>query len=142
MESLALHMFYSDVVDSFVSLVQPIHLSDHSWNRTFIKEMISSGSFIFINRAQYFKRTHEEEEFAEVSVRTFKRKIKIQYQLDTRHMFGTTSITCSFSGHKSCASLLQVKSIEDIEQERVLHCTPIALGVGFHLKMQYLINEH
>lgn len=141
MDSLSLHMFYSDLVDEFVKYFRPIHLDENSWNRAFIKEMIEPGSFVFINRAQYFKRTHEEQEYAEVSVRTFKRKIKLQYQLDTRNMFGTTSITCSFSGHKSCSSLLQVKSIEDVDKERVLHCTPIALGVGFHVKMPELLRE-
>ena len=132
-DSMTLHVFYGELVDRFVEIVKPVHLDKNTWSRTFIKQMIYPGSYIFINRAQYFKRTHEEVENAEVAVQTFARKIKIKYQLNTRTMYVTTSITCSFSGHKSCASLLQVKSIEDHGLERILYCTPIALGVGFHM---------
>ena len=104
--------------------------------------MIAPGKFIFINRAQYFKKSHEDKENAEIYVHTFKRKIKIAYLVNTRNMYGTTSITCSFSGHKTCASLLQVKSIENEGPELLLHCTPVALGVGFHTKTAELIREN
>lgn len=130
-DSIALHIFYSDLVDRFVEIVQPIHLDEKTWTRTFIKHAISTGNFIFINRAQYFKMNHKSNENAEISVQAFARKIKIFYSINTRNMYGTTSITNSFSGHKSCASLLQLKSVEEDGAERILHCTPIALGVGF-----------
>ena len=140
-ESIALHIFYSELVDLFSELNPPIHLDENAWNRKFISQMISPGSFIFINRGQYFKKVNEDIENAEVSVTSFKRKIKIKYQINTRNMHGTTSITCSFSGHKTCASLLQVKSIEDIGDERILECTPLALGVGFHTKAPAPLSE-
>lgn len=131
---IALHIFYSNLVDIFVEYCQPIHLDETNWKRTFVKQMIAPGSFIFINRAQYFRKTEESIENAEIAVQTFKRGIKIEYLINTRNMYGTTSITCSFSGHKSCASLLLVKSIEDRKGECVIYCTPIALGVGFRAK--------
>ena len=140
-DSMGLHIFYSELVDLLIEQIKPIHLDEKAWNRNFIKEMVSPGTFIFINRAQYFKKGHESAENAEVAVQTFKRKIKIEYQVNTRNMYGSTSITCSFSGHKSCASLLQVKSIEDSGQERILHCTPIALGIGFHTKTYETLNH-
>jgi hypothetical protein len=140
-ESIALHILYSELVDRFVELGEPIHLDESTWNRTFIKEMIRPGRLIFLNRAQYFKKIHEDVENAEVAVQTFKRKIKVKYQINTRNMYGTTSITCSFSGHQTCASVLQVKSIEDQGADRILHCTPIALGVGFHSKTAKLLSD-
>jgi len=128
----ALHIFYSDLVNFFIKNNKIIYVDEPFWNRTFVKQMISPGAFVFVNKAQYFKKIHEEQTNAEVSVRTFKNKLEIQYEVNTRNMFGTTSITSSFSGHRTCASLLQVKSIEDIDKRRILHCTPLALGVGFY----------
>src|SRR5256885_10341960 len=47
-------------------------------------------------------------------------------------MFGTTSMTVSFSGRKVAAAFVQVKSITDSRASLVLDCTPVALGVGFN----------
>jgi hypothetical protein len=131
-DSIALHMFYSELVDHFVRENKVIHLDETNWNRTFIKQMIGPGDYIFINKAQYFKKGYEDIMNAEVDVYTFKRKIRIEYQVNTRNMFGMSSMTSSFVGHRSCASLLQVKSIEDVGTDRVIYCTPFALGVGFN----------
>ncbi len=130
-QRIALHVFYSDLVDFFVLNNKILYMNEDYWNRTFVKQMISPGTYIFINKAQYFKKSHEDQMNTEIDVRTFKNKLEVQYQVNTRNMFGTTSITSSFSGHKTCASLLQVKSIEDLGEVRILHCTPFALGVGF-----------
>ena len=130
-DSIALHMFYSELVDLFVSKIEVIQLDEYSWNRKFIKQMITPGTFIFVSKAQYFKKTYEDTTNAEVGVHTFKRRIEIQYMINTRNMFGMTAVTCSFTGHRSCASLLQVKSIEDVGAKRIIHCTPTALGIGF-----------
>lgn len=135
LDSVSLHIFFSELVDEFVKSINLVHLEADNWNRTFIKNMIEPGSFIFLNRAHYFKRIQETNENALVAVKCFAKKIKIKYQINTRNMYGTTSITCSFAGHKSCAALLQVKSIEDQDSERIIHCTPFALGIGFEKRL-------
>ena len=141
-DSMALHVFLSQVVDRFSEAVQPIHLDEYNWNRTFIKQMLSPGKFIFINRGQYFKTVRKSAENAEVFVRAFKRNVEAQYCVNTRNMYGVSSICVSFTGHNSCASLLQLKSIEDQEKARVLHCTPIALGISFHSRMRDFVERN
>jgi len=141
LDSIALHVFYSELVDLFSTMVEPVHLDESNWSKKFIKQMIRPGSIIFLNRSQYFHKVHEDSENAEVAVQAFKRKIKILYRVNTRNMYGTTSITVSFSGHKSCASLLQVKSINKEGLDLVINCTPIALGVSFHEKVPELLGK-
>jgi hypothetical protein len=122
-------------------MVEPIHIDEKHWTKTFIKNTVKAGSFVFINRAQYFKKRHHSAQNAEIAVCTFKRGISFEYQVNTQNMYGTTSITTSFAGHKNCASLLQVKSIEILKNKQVLHCTPIALGTGFHMKTPFATEE-
>ncbi len=104
-EGHVLHSFYCTIVDKISVLTSPIHLNETTWTKTFIKNVISNGTFIYINRAQYFKKITETQENAEIKVNTFSKGINIKYQIDTRSMFGTTSISTSFTGHRSCASL-------------------------------------
>ena len=139
-DSLALHMLFSQIVDRFSESVQPIHMDENNWSRTFIREMLKPGDFIFTNRSQYFRKVYESAENAEVSVRTFRRKIEIRYTVNTRNMYGVSAITVSFSGHQSCASFLQLKSIENQGEVRILQCTPIALGICFSAKLNNLID--
>jgi len=125
-----LHLLYSELVDSLSERTKPVHLNSFNWNRRFIDGCIKSGRFIFLTKDFYFKKEGESRCNARVRARAFKRNISVEFYLDTRDMFGTTSITCSFSGHKSCAAFLLVKSVERDGAELVLHSTPIALGIG------------
>lgn len=127
----ALHALYSAFVDAIAARVEPIHLSDENWTRSFISQAVSEGRFIYINRGQYFRRVGETEENAHVSVAAFRNHIRVEYFIDTRDMFGTSSITVSFSGHQRAASLLLVKSILRDGRELIIRCSPIGLGVGF-----------
>ena len=127
----ALHKLYSDFVDKITQRVIPIHLEKFSWTKSYIGNCLHEGQFIFFTKAQYFKQVSEDTENAHLRVKTTLRKITIEYYIDTMNMFGVTSIAVSFTGHKVCSSLLQVKSIEKDSDDWTIHCTPIALGVGF-----------
>lgn len=128
-----LHLVYSAFVDQVSKLVHPIHLEAESWTKSRLRDLISPGDFIFLERAFYFKCIEETPKNQHRLVHTFKRKIHIEFYVDTIDMFGTTSMTVSFSGHQSCAALLQLKSIEESNDGKLTFlCTPIALGVGFN----------
>lgn len=128
-----LHRIYSVFVDQISKMVQPIHLESENWTKTQIVDLINPGNFIFLDRAFYFKNVEETQENQHRRVRTARRKISIEFYVDTIDMFGTTSMTVSFSGYKHCGALLQLKSfVQKSKGELVLHCTPIALGVGFN----------
>ena len=128
-----LHLAYSQLVDQISEMTSPIHLESKNLTKTRVLQLVNPGSFIFLNRGFFFKCVEETQENQHRQVHTFKRKVSVQFYVDTIDMFGTTSISISFSGHKSCAAFLQIKSIEEIADGKlILHCTPIALGVGFN----------
>jgi hypothetical protein len=131
-DNLRLHMVYAAFVDQISQSVQPVHLEPASWTKACIRDLVRPGYFIFVERPFYFKMSHESMGNQHRRCQTFKRKIRIEFFVDTQDMFGTTSMTVSFSGHKTCASLLHVKSLEEAASGWLtLHCSPIALGVGF-----------
>lgn len=133
-DGLRLHMLYSAFVDQICRSSHPIHLEPRNWTRASILNLVRPGTFVFIEKAFYFKMIHQSNENQHRHCRTFKRRIHIEFFVDTRDMFGTTSKTVSFIGHKTCAALLQVKSLEETATSVLkLHCTPIALGVGFRV---------
>lgn len=126
------HFVYTTLVDQISSDSSVMHLEKESWAKRSIKTLVHPGQIIFTNRAFYFKTVDSSKDNEHRRCRTFKRKIEMEFYVDTRDMFGVTSIACSFSGHKSCAALVQVKSLEETDDGRlIMHCTPIALGVGF-----------
>lgn len=128
-----LHWVYSKLVDQVSERAQPIHLESERFTKTSVIQLVNPGDFIFLDRSFYFKCIQETQENQHRHVRTFKRKVSVEFYIDTINMFGTTSISISFSGHKTCAAFLQIKSIEEMTDGKlVLHCTPIALGVGFN----------
>jgi hypothetical protein len=129
----ALHKLYTEFVDQIVLRVTPTHLTRPSWTKKFIENCVQEGQFVFFTKAQYFKVDSEDQENAHIRVKTTLNKIACRYFIDTKYMLGTTSITESFSGHKTCSSLVQVKSIDKSKEQWTLDCTPIALGVGFRI---------
>ena len=126
------HFVYSELVDQISSNSNVFFLENSSWTKTSIRELIAPGQIVFTNRAFYFKAVDISRDNEHRRCRTFRRKIEMEFFLDTRDMFGVTSIAVSFTGHKNCAALVQVKSLEDTKEGKlIIHCTPIALGVGF-----------
>jgi hypothetical protein len=126
-----LHALYTAFVDQISRTAHPIHLEENGWNKRQIRQLAIPGRLIFLNRAFYFKTVQETRANQHRQVYTFKSKVRVEFFVDTINMFGTTSMTVSFSGRKVCAALIQLKSIEEKKGLLVLHCTPIALGVGF-----------
>ena len=126
------HLVYVALVDQIGSNSGVLHLEDKSWTKARIKSLVCPGQIVFANRAFYFKTVQSSKDNEHRRCRTFKRNIELEFYVDTRDMFGVTSITVSFSGHKNCAALVQVKSIEETDDGKLkIHCTPIALGLGF-----------
>jgi len=131
-DDMRLHRLYSAFVDQISQRSQPVHLVPENWTKANIRDLVQPGALVFVEKAFYFKTCSETRENQHRRCRTFKRKIRIEFFIDTRDMYGTTSMTVSFSGHKTCAALIQVKSFEEAANGWLLiHCTPIALGVGF-----------
>lgn len=127
-----LHLVYSAFVDQISTSAQPTHLDNNSWTKARIRSLVRPGAFIFLDRAFFFKSVRESRHNQHRRVYTFRRKVVLEFYVDTVDMFGTTSMTVSFSGHKQCGALVQLKTIEEKKDGRlILHCTPIALGVGF-----------
>ena len=129
-----LHALYSHYVNDYSRRSAPFHISDQTWKRSLLNSEVSNGQSVFLNRGMYFKRIKEETDNAQIQIRTFRNKIEFEFQANTRDMFGTTSITSSFTGHNNAAALIVVKSRESIKDKLIFHCTPIAMGVGFLAK--------
>jgi hypothetical protein len=130
----ALHSLYSLFVDEIARSLGAIHLEEMAWRKSFVRNCITAGDSVFFVRGQYFRKETETAENAHVHVLARKGDLRVEYFIDTRDMFGTTSMTVSFSGHETAASLLLVKSIKYEANVCTLHCTPIALGIGFHVR--------
>lgn len=128
-----LHALYSAFVDQISARNKPWHLEPKIWSPTQIRSLIKPGTLLFAERGFYFKGITRTKTNEHRKAFTFKGKIAIEFFVDTKDMFGTTSMTVSFSGHQSCAALILVKSIADSDSKGrlILHCTPLALGVGF-----------
>ncbi len=130
----ALHALYSLFVDGIAKRLGAIHIEEAAWRKSFVRNCVAAGDPVFFVRGQYFRKETETAENAHVHVLARKGDLHVEYFIDTRDMFGTTSMTVSFSGHETAASLLLVKSIKQEEKLCTLHCTPIALGIGFHVR--------
>jgi hypothetical protein len=126
-----LHRVYSAFVDQISRSAHPVHLDRNAWAKSTIRELLRPGQFLFVEKAFYFKAVRETNDNQHRRCRTFARKIDVEFFVDTRNMFGTTSMTVSFAGHQTSAALLQLKSLEDSHGWLRLHCTPFSLGVGF-----------
>jgi hypothetical protein len=129
-----LHALYSNYVDELAKRMNPFHVTDQSWKKSLLKNQLVPGRAAFLNRGFYFKQIETCTDHIQLKVHTFKTKIEFIFQANTRDMFGTTSIVSSFSGHKSAAAFVVIKSQEEVNGKLVFHCTPIAMGVGFLVK--------
>lgn len=134
------HNLYSDFVDLIAKAADPVHLDSSSWNKSWIKQFISPGKFVYLNRGCYFKEIESSDVNCVRRAYTFKGGISFEWIVETRDMFGTSSVSVSFSGHKSCAALLFVKSVDYSEGVRV-DCSPVAMGTGYWpLKVLYKLE--
>lgn len=70
--------------------------------------------------------------------------IRIEGLIYTYYMFGSSSITNSFTGHSSTTGLYLIKNINRYSNEIILNVTPVVLGSGsFAYKMQtpFILRE-
>lgn len=124
------HRLYSEIVDAIAAKNRPIHIDDHSFTAKWVDSLLSPGMFVFINRGHYFRQFAVLGGNLVRKAYVKRRKVSFEYLIETKDMFGTSSMTVSFKGHQTAAALAMVKSVEH-GAEIVVHCTPIALGVGF-----------
>lgn len=126
------HKFYSAITNEIVRSQDVIYLEKSWWTKPRIRANVSAGNIVFINSDFYFKKVREDIENEHRLAHKTNRKVKVEFGIDTRFMYGTTSMEISFAGHSQAAALLIVKSINELESgELVLKCTPLALGIGF-----------
>jgi hypothetical protein len=127
-----LHRLYSEFVDQISLAARPVHLSSMAWSRSEAESLVEPGGFIFAVRAFHFKAVSETQSNEHRQVHASARSLAVEFFIDTEDMFGTTSMTVSFSGRQVCAALLHVKSKDSgAGGSMTLRCTPIALGVSF-----------
>ncbi len=93
--------------------------------------MINHGDIIFCLKGFYFKTTNIYEKEEDRLVYSHSKGIELRFSINTRHMYGNSSLYNTFTGHRFVACLLLVKNIGSENKKLVLDCTPIALGAGF-----------
>lgn len=123
------HRLYSEIVDIIAQNSCAIHIDDHSFTKTWVSNILYPGAFVFLNRGHYFRELEARNDNVTRLAYVQERKVKFEYIVETRDMFGTSSMTVSFSGRRSAAALLMIKSINDVDGTTI-DCTPIALGAG------------
>jgi len=126
-----LHKLYVAMVDQLSRTHHPLHLERECWTKEQILGLLQAGSLIFVQGAFNFRSVSETTTNDHRRVSLNQRGVSIEFFVDSKDMFGTTSMTISFSGHQTCAAFLQVKSL-DKTAGLMLRCTPIALGVAFN----------
>lgn len=135
------HSLYSGFVDVISRAANLVHVDSHSWSKSWIKQFISPGQFVYMNRGCYFRGIEASDDNCIRGVRTFKNSISFEWIVETYDMFGTSSISVSFSGHKSCAAIVFVKSVDYSDGVKI-DCSPIAMGTGYWpLKYLYKLAE-
>lgn len=127
-----LHRLYVALVDHLSRAMEPVHLEREWWTKARVRDLLRPGSLFFTQAGFYFSPVSKTAENEHRRVHTTRRSVAIEFFVDTRDMFGTTSMTVSFYGHQSCGALLLVKSLDEEEGRKLqVSCTPIGLGVGF-----------
>ncbi|WP_221058943.1 HNH endonuclease signature motif containing protein [Shewanella algae] len=125
------HKLYSDFVNLIAERHEVKHLEPLGWSKARVRSLIQEGSIFFTEKALYFKTLSETQENQHRLCYGFKNNVRLEFLVDTRDMFGTSSMTVSFSGHQSCSALLVAKSLNERDGHLILSCSPLALGVGF-----------
>jgi hypothetical protein len=97
-----------------------------------VQAIVQQGTLCFVLRGFRFRSEPPRLDRSQIRhVKTTVADIAIKFLVDTRFMFGTSAVTESFIGHRQAAALLHAKSIGQEGEQRILHCTPLAMGTGF-----------
>jgi hypothetical protein len=127
-----LHMLYSNFVDQISLSGKLFHLEPEAWSAAVAKEMLTPGMIIFTQGSFFFKKVSATAENEHRRCHAKHKNLSLEFFVDTVDMFGTTSITVSFSGRQNCAALVLIKSLNESEDGSIeIAATPLALGVCF-----------
>jgi hypothetical protein len=125
-----LHHLYTEALDRFIRVARPTDL-EALWSRTGIKAMVRPGSICFMLRNFFFKSYPPDDRAQERLVYHKRKKIKLEFRINTRHMSCDSALYASFTGHTTAAALFLVKSVDVEDGVMVIHATALAMGAGF-----------
>ncbi|MCR9068638.1 MAG: hypothetical protein NXH79_07305 [Rhodobacteraceae bacterium] len=138
LDAIALHRLYSAFSDLIIWRFGPKVIDASDFKKSHLRHFLRPGNLVSVQRGFYFRQTENEYGPREVSIRTFKNRCEFRFTASTQNMYGTTSISCSFSGHKTVTALAFVKSLEDKDGKLLVHCSPLAMGIGFRTTEEYI----
>lgn len=125
------HQLLCRAIDALISRARPIDL-DAIWRRREIDALLKPGVICFTQRAFYFK-TYEHsvrERFEKRLAFARANRIRLELHVSTRDMFGDSSVTTNYCGHRTASCLFVTKSVTRTGAWLVIHGTPIAMGAG------------
>jgi hypothetical protein len=125
-----LHSLYRDAVDRIIMSVHPLELGS-IWSKREIKTLVDPGAICYCMRGFYFKPRERanNEEIRDVYARS--KKISIMMSVNTRHMYGNSSLCDAFCAHRIAAVLFLARDLSDVNGDLRIRGTPIAMGMGF-----------
>ena len=129
-DSQQLHYLYSEAIDDLIEASHPIEIGA-IWSKTEIKDIVSPGDICFCMRGFRFRSGENHNQEEDRLVYASARGVKIRLFANTRHMYGSSALYDSFSGHRFAAVLMMVKNITNEDGFLVIRATPLAMGAGF-----------
>jgi len=124
-----LHSLYAKAIDSLIEKSAPIELGA-IWTKREINAILKPGSLAFCMRGFKFKRGREENGVENRKVYARARNIELQFQVNTRHMFGDSALY-GYAGNMFATVLVLIKDVSLEKGITIIKATPLAMGVGF-----------
>lgn len=122
---------YSDGIANLIRIAGPVDFRQMT-NSPQLQAMVQQGTICFLLAGFRFYSNPTRPDRSQIrQVYTNIAGTAVEFLIDTRFMFGISSLTSSYVGHRQAAALLLVKSINFENDDATLHCTPLALGTGF-----------
>jgi hypothetical protein len=123
---------YAMAVDELILRVKPLDI-DRVWTKRELKHFLTPGTFVFSLRGFRFKEMTRDNVRHNVTRIGYAQKagIRLEFMVNTKDMFGQSSIHNSFSGHRVAAFLGVFKGFSVENNILHAHCTPVAMGMGF-----------
>lgn len=126
------HLLYTGLVDQLALHGNVVHCDSQTWSIETVESLVQSGSLVLLTAYFSFKKQRETPENEHRRVMFTKKGAILEFFIDTRNMFGDTSIYNSFTGRKTASALVLVKDVSrDSKTNVIVSASPIALGVGF-----------
>ena len=87
----SLHHMYSDTINKLINKTKPINI-EGTWSRSAIKALTPPGTICFLLRGFYFKKISTDNYTEERIAYRTERKIRLQFFINTRYMFGNSAL--------------------------------------------------